>query len=336
MTTKTIAPPRSNRGGVVDILADGMTIQRKYSPKISRLIEKASGYGGYSVYDVFGDFVAVSRMTAERILAHIASMARGDGLAPDPPDIAQKFDEIHARYRPEAWKLIQEAFGILLQSVTEGYADVIGGAYEELQIAGRRNSGGIYFTPWNVARMMAEMLNPSDVIYQRLEAALTHPDNILGQAVLIAGAVAPAEQVTPYFLRHVLPAALPYMEPVTVLEPAVGSGIMLLALAAAVPRWAIDTGVVQFYAMDVNALCVEMARTNVALYGLNGAYIRNGLDLSAEELADLPAPFGDGYRAAQIAAESGDQELVERIGDDMRSNRAAFDPSKYVQGRLFD
>jgi methylase of polypeptide subunit release factors len=52
-------------------------------------------------------------------------------------------------------------------------------------------------------------------------------------------------------------------EPFTVADVCCGSGVMLLAAAKQFPRWSIDSGLVQFYGVDIDPLCVEMCRLNM-------------------------------------------------------------------------
>jgi hypothetical protein len=72
-----------------------------------------------------------------------------------------------------------------------------------------------------------------------------------------------------YFLDHIIPAALPYYDPIKVLDPCVGSGVMLLAVASQFPRWATHYNLVQFYGMDIDQTCVRMANINMMVYCLN-------------------------------------------------------------------
>ena len=59
-------------------------------------------------------------------------------------------------------------------------------------------------------------------------------------------------------------------------------------MAAKVPRWMLDWGLVQFYGQDLDYTCYLMARANMRLYGLNGdgiryAIILNGIESIKEE-----------------------------------------------------
>ena len=114
-----------------------------------------------------------------------------------------------------------------------------------------------------------------------LKEACLHPDNILGQAVVLASMVIPEEaedQSNPhrdYFLNHVIPAALPWYKPISVADPAgVGSGVMLLAGAARYPEWAVKLNLVTFLGADIDFICCRMAKINCCLYGLNGYALR--------------------------------------------------------------
>jgi hypothetical protein len=90
----------------------------------------------------------------------------------------------------------------------------------------------------------------------------------------------------------VIPPALACYTPITVCDPCVGSGRMLLAAAATYPDWATRLGLVVFVGADVDGLMVKLARTNLTLYGLNGTGLRYALALAPDEEELLR----DGYR----------------------------------------
>ncbi|GEM_PF-4689366 len=77
-----------------------------------------------------------------------------------------------------------------------------------------------------------------------------------------------------WFVDRLIPAALPFIAPIQIHEPTVGSGVMLLAAASVVPGWANHFGIVQYHGMDVDPLCVEMACVQLKRYGLNGFGLR--------------------------------------------------------------
>jgi hypothetical protein len=76
------------------------------------------------------------------------------------------------------------------------------------------------------------------------------------------------EEAERFFFERLLPYTVDKAEPFTVADICCGSGVMLLAAAKQFPRWAIDSGLVQFYGVDIDPLCVEMCRLNMRLYGI--------------------------------------------------------------------
>jgi hypothetical protein len=122
---------------------------------------------------------------------------------------------------------LARALTILLEQAADNYDDVPGGVYMALSQGHR--SFGQYFTPFPVARMMAELA--------------------LSEVTLPA-------QGEP---------------PLTFLEPAVGSGVMILAAADVLERrfpGAIAEGRIEFYGQDIDECCVAMCRLNMLLHGI--------------------------------------------------------------------
>jgi len=132
----------------------------------------------------------------------------------------------------------------------ETYQDIIGDLYMDL--VGSDKGFGQFFTPWHVAKLMADL-------------TIGTPD---------------WEQYTP-------------QRPMTICDPACGSGIMLLAAASTLPREFIDQGRVAFYGMDIDPTCVKMARLNMGLYGLDRptGFVKSTNELTKHEINRLPEPY---------------------------------------------
>jgi len=73
-----------------------------------------------------------------------------------------------------------------------------------------------------------------------------------------------------WFLTRCVPAAAPYLNPISVQEPAVGTGVMIMAHAAVSPAWAIRNNIIQYRAQDIDPLMVACTRSSLMLYGING------------------------------------------------------------------
>ncbi len=95
-----------------------------------------------------------------------------------------------------------------------------------------------------------------------------------------------AETRRAFFFERLLPAIKDDIEPITIMDPACGSGIMLLAAAGQFPPWAFHYGLVRLYGQDIDYTCVQMCRINLRLYGL-GAMLVVG-DTLVEERPGTP------------------------------------------------
>jgi N-6 DNA Methylase len=95
---------------------------------------------------------------------------------------------------------------------------------------------------------------------------------------------------------EIIPEVRTQIDPLKMIDPTCGSGVMLLAWAAAIPDYLIPWGCVALYGVDLDPLCTEIARTNAVLYGLDGRTPYIWFDELAEpaageaELAQVAAP----------------------------------------------
>lgn len=264
--------------------------------EIIKRLEKctASGHGHDEVFD---DWLALAEACLERLPAHVASARRSGRPAGDIPQTVELFDRLRSKYgrygRADYYfGLFSEALTILLDSVLLGYRDVLGDVY--MAFAYPNPGAGQFFTPFPIAKVMAEMtiMDGAHEVHERLKDALSK--SALGAAAALTGVLAAQdgpELAWDYFYNWILPAAAPHYRPVTVCDPAAGSGVMLLAAAACYPQWAVHLGLVQFFGQDIDLTCVRMARVNMMLYGLNGYGLKLQLaayGIDPETLEEMP------------------------------------------------
>jgi len=276
-----------------------------YTQEIVKRLEQAGRYSNHRPYRLFDDWTRIVDVTLDALPEQLKAVAQTGRLAPDPPETAEVFDDVRARYefpenptaRRKVWDAFAEAFALLLESAEPGLwgpgsygqfdcgymgPDVIGNVY--MTYANSDPSWNAqFFTPWNVALLMSNLIiiQGEREIFDRVKEACLHPDNILGQAVVLASLVIPEEAEgepnlhRDYFFNKVLPAALPFLEKISVADPAgVGSGVMLLASAAQCPEWAVKLNLISFAGADVDPICCRLASINCKLYGLNGYALR--------------------------------------------------------------
>lgn len=275
---------------------------------------------GHHPFQVFDDFLSLTLASLEALPSHAISAIEHGRLAGDTASTRQLFERMRARYRREDFSHFARGLAVLLESTEYGMMDVLGQAYMVMEIGNAL--AGQYFTPMPVARMMAQVIigDGEAAVYARLLAALDHCPEVQRlwqmRCLLIDSAggtltAAPDDHESPSlteaggFFRAVLPALLPHAEPITILDPCVGSGVMLLAAAAQFPAWAVHSGLVQFYGQDIDWTCVQMCKINALLYGLRGSKVQTWQEMSLPERTALPAPVANAYEAAEASLASG-------------------------------
>jgi hypothetical protein len=252
---------------------------------IAATLDRVTRLRGYGFDQVFEDWLQVVEATLEMLPRHFESAYFTGTLGADTPAVAALWDDMRGRYGAEGLTAFSEAFGQLLAATTDErgrltYRDMLGTLY--MGWAYPNTGTGQFFTPWPVAKAMTEMamLDAEPLVRQRLRAAFEQSplaQALVGALALVDHAQPPQlDLFTPrwdpsqYFLTAVLPLLMDHYEPVSIVEPCVGSGVMLLAAASALPTWMVQLGLVTFTGTDVDMTCVRMARINCRLYGLRG------------------------------------------------------------------
>lgn len=241
--------------------------------EIVRILEKV-GSAGTRPERIFEDWVKTCRLTLESRVGHF--MAALEGRAYEDTDEAKAHwarlidtygNGDRNKARPHLERFAQ-AFHAL-QSVDE-ITDVVGPIYMEWGGGGR--IAGQFFTPNSIAQLMAQVVSPQEaetLVHEELEKAIAK--SVAATTLSIAGHMLPEEQRHDWLLARVIPHAYAHYEPVKVSDLACGSGVMFLAHASTMPAWMVQMGMVQYFGQDISGVCVEMAKTNCQLHGLNGA-----------------------------------------------------------------
>jgi hypothetical protein len=285
--------------------------------EIIKRLQSIGAIAGTRPSVVFDHWLEIVDATLEALPDQVKAVLQTGQLAPDPPEVAEVFERVRAYYDDDRlgidrcrriWQNFSEAFAYLLASAAPGLwgevnygqigPDLVGHIY---QIYANLDPSwqAQYMSPWPVAQLMAALTiqNGEAQVHQRLKQALTHPDNHLGAAVLMTSLAIPddePDQAWDWFITRVVPAALPFYVPIRFLEPAIGSGRLMLAAAARFPQWAVAGRLVTFAGQDVDFSAILMSRINSKLYGLNGyalkltAAVAEGLEARQQPAENLP------------------------------------------------
>ena len=114
-------------------------------------------------------------------------------------------------------------------SSTREACDTIGAVY---MLTAYKKHSGQYFTPWNIAQLMAQMTiqdgaqEITDRLRQAQRAASARDDanSHLLAATILAGLAVPEERsYTTYFLTRILPLIAADFDPITICDPCCGA-----------------------------------------------------------------------------------------------------------------
>lgn len=248
---------------------------------------------GRKTWDVYEDFLDICLATLEAMPRHVGSAVATGKPADDTQDVQDLWANLRTRYGKGDFEHFRNAFAALLDVASkrgweghEGTWDVLGQVY--MQLNASSNHSGQYFTPWSIARMMANFETQNIDAECRAHVAEAIDAGPWGIMKLANGTsiTQPGKEA---IMLQALTDAYGSLRPITVCDPACGSGVTLLAFASQCPRWAIDYNVVQFFGQDIDGTCVKMARANLMLYGLNGYSIRLNAALAGAKIPPVTA-----------------------------------------------
>lgn len=269
---------------------------RPASEEIARLLHKVPGRS----YNVFREWAQAVEDMLDRLPFLLQSVIDTGKMCDDPPEMQDRFRRLHETYGDYGMKLFGQATAVLLEGseAADGsisYVDVIGNTYMLLEIGNTR--AGQYFTPQPIAEAMARMImgDTHALLHSRLQEAASRCffTQMIGFDTM--------EDLTrPHVVDYLLPFLIDLVEPITVHDPACGSGVMLLTSAKQFPPWAVHYGIVQFFGQDIDALCCQLARINCKLYGLRGSKI-SGEKLRAIQRLDREHATRAVHTAAAVA-----------------------------------
>ena len=220
-----------------------MPAKKTKSPRDELVGEIRSLAQSQGLNNVFTNFLEISATSIAMEMDPANAEERG-----------KRYEEMVSGMEPETLSAYARMLALLMLAVLEHEdepCDILGSIYHELRLNNEWN--GQFFTPDNICRMMAAMINPVD---ERPDADY----------------------------------------PITISEPACGSGTMVIGAIWAMKRQDFDFQRKSFFvARDIDIRCVWMAYIQLSLYGVPAVVI-HGNSLTMEEWSrwntpHAPLPF---------------------------------------------
>jgi hypothetical protein len=182
------------------------------------------------------------------------------------------------RYRAYQDHFRQMTIRLLSDSWWLGPADILGRLYQQYGVP--NSYLGQHFTPWTLAAGLVRLnlTDGVDQVRERLRTAYGRAAHE-GQEAFWQAWEADFNADLDQFVeddrwgrelaKYVLGWIWPYLAaPYRVLDPATGSGVLILAAAMMVPPWMLRVGLVQFYAVEIDPFVAQLARVNATIYGI--------------------------------------------------------------------
>ena len=276
---------------------------------IIKTLGKLEVLGGYRrTYDVFTDWLDLVEATLHMLPQQMLYARLHGTLMPpeeEPEAIQAVFQRVRSHYPEARWQeafnLFHEAYEILTDAAQGAVADWLGAIFMATNLKSAR--AGQFFTPWNVAYMMAQMsmLDVEAAVLRNMAEAIDAWDGSkLYRAMGMQWGPEHPNTTRWIWEKHVDPLYL-LTRHLTVGEPACGSGVMLLAAIASVPPWITNAQLVDYFAIDIDPTCAQMARIQLLLYGANGYALLCQLPMHAPD-EDIPTFEQLEHRYQQIAS----------------------------------
>lgn len=255
------------------------------NPYVSQIVDhirRVCAIAHLPVFTVLEDWTGMLEAALTLYAANARSYVTTGQFVDDPPEVKEIYRRARERYLkatetyPAAYREMQMAFAqtfaLLIAAAgpdLDWYAaqtayspDVIGQVYLTCLALGR--DWWPYFPAWPVALKVAETIIPdgAELAYQVLiEAHLTYQQARPATALRPE----PGEQFEQWFTE-----ILPYCTPLIIGPALIDSSVMMLAVAAQFPAWAVKDGLIRFYPQSGNPQLDRLGRINAMLHGLNG------------------------------------------------------------------
>lgn len=277
---RRVAPGSPVDPGADGVIIDPDLIWHPPSEPIDDMLETLDGITrrtGHGHNTVFRDWVAFCDGVLRTLPLHLRQAALKESIVQmpqdTPDDVRQVWRDLDQRYGQHTDLALQQFSQVLwqlMQAASTCVADWLGVMFMRWKLG---NGADQFFTPWNAAKLMAEMSLLEQEVHKAVMAALEDERNEAGKILRfmlpVAAAMSEAGQQE-FWRTKLLPAALPYIKPIPFIDTCCGSGVMLLAASTTVPAWANRLGIVNYFGVDLDPFCALMTRVQCMLYGLNG------------------------------------------------------------------